>query len=197
MGAQMADGAGHGITRTPGIPALTPNMRGFDAAVAAGVDEVVWSRQRSASQKNINCSIAESIARFEPAAEAAKQPAYACAAASAVRLTARRFYPGGQCPGRSAACRRWAATRSTLPTPSVPVHQNGSMCHEAVTEIANPHPSPDTSTTPTGRCWPIFWHCRPASIFHSLVGLGGCPYAKGATGNVATEDVLYMLRHGH
>ena len=119
---QMADGAEvmTRIARRPGTiySVLTPNMKGFEGALAARADEIVifGGASEAFSQKNINCSIAESIARFEPVAEAAR--AAACAAASAARWAARarsRRKPWSMWRG---ATWPWAWTRSTWPTPS-------------------------------------------------------------------------------
>ena len=123
---QMADGAEvmTRIARRPGTiySVLTPNMKGFEGALAARADEIVifGAASEAFSQKNINCSIAESIARFEPVAEAARAPASACAAASAARWAAptrarSRRKPWSMWRG---ATRPWAWTRSTWPTPS-------------------------------------------------------------------------------
>lgn len=124
---QMADGAQvmAGIRRRPGAiySVLVPNLRGFEAALAAKADEVVifGSASEAFSQKNINCSIAESIARFEPVAQAAK--------AAGLRLRGSISCALGCAPTRAlcrppqwsippAACKPWAAMKSTLPTPS-------------------------------------------------------------------------------
>jgi len=111
-----------GITRKPGViySALTPNMQGFEAALAAGAGEVVifGAASEAFSQKNINCSIAESIERFVPVAKAAKD--------AGLRLRASVSTAFG-CPYQGevpldpwlmslAACATWAATRLILPT---------------------------------------------------------------------------------
>ena len=203
----MADGAAvmQGITRRPGTvySVLTPNMQGLDAALAAGADEVVIfaAASEAFSLRNINCSIADSLARFEPVARAAL--------AAGVRLRG------------SISCAMGCPYQGDVAIPQVVavVEQLAQLgCHEI--DIA------DTIGVGTaghvqsvlGACTKVYpvaqlsGHFHDTygqaltniyaaldvgiSIFHSSVaGIGGCPYAKGATGNVATEDVLYLL-HG-
>lgn len=204
---QMADGAEvmAGITRQSATlySALTPNMRGFEAAVQAGVDEVVifGAASEAFSQKNINCSIAESIARFEPVAEAAKNAglrlrgSISCAldcpyqgptSIESVQDVVRRMLALG-CDEIDIA--------DTIGT-GTPGRVERVM--KAVTELADPSRFSGHFHDTYGQALANILASMQAgiSIFHSSVaGLGGCPYAKGATGNVATEDVLYML-HG-
>ena len=193
-----------GITRRPGViySALTPNMKGFDAALAAGLDEVVifGAASEAFSQKNINCSIAESIERFRDVALAAKQhnkrlrAAVSCAfgcpyqgevsLASVADVVARLRDLG--CDEIDIADTIGVAT----PNKVAPVmdaaarvfHLDGLSGHFHDTygqALANIYASLEVGIT----------------IYHaSVAGLGGCPYAKGATGNVATEDVLYMMQ---
>ena len=122
----MADGAEvmTRIARRPGTiySVLTPNMKGFEGALAARADEIVifGGASEAFSQKNINCSIAESIARFEPVAEAARaagirvRGSISCALGCPTRARSRRkpwsMWRGATWP--------WAWTRSTWPTPS-------------------------------------------------------------------------------
>ncbi len=204
---QMADGAQvmAQITRRPGTiySALTPNMRGFEAALAAGVDEVVifGAASEAFSQKNINCSIAESIERFEPVAQAAKdaglrlRASVSCAldcpyqgpieVASVVDVVRRMLALG--CDEIDIA--------DTIGT-GTPKRVEHVM--KAVTELADPSRFSGHFHDTYGQALANILASLQAGIstFHSSVaGLGGCPYAKGATGNVATEDVLYML-HG-
>jgi hydroxymethylglutaryl-CoA lyase len=191
------------IVRRPGTiySALTPNMQGFEAALAAKADEVVifGSASEAFSQKNINCSIAESIARFEPVARAAKQ--------HGLRLRASISCAMG-CPYQGevplAAVEDVVARMRDLGVDEIDIADTigvGTPCKvQAVMELA----------ARTFRLDGISGHFHDTygqalaniyaslevgvAIFHSSVaGLGGCPYAKGATGNVATEDVLYML----
>ncbi|MBP0631703.1 hydroxymethylglutaryl-CoA lyase [Cupriavidus sp. AcVe19-1a] len=204
---QMADGADvmARIQRRPGTlySVLTPNMKGFEGAVAAGADEVVifGAASEAFSQKNINCSIAESIQRFEPVAAAAKEKgvrlrgSISCALGcpyqgevpvSAVVDVVRRMRElgcdeidiadtiGVGTPVRVQEVMRAAAAEFALDRLSGHFHDTYG---QALSNIL--------ASLEVG-----------ISIFHaSVAGLGGCPYAKGATGNVATEDVLYML-HG-
>ena len=193
-----------GITRKPGViySALTPNMKGFEAALAAGVDEVVifGAASEAFSQKNINCSIAESIERFREVAQAAKEhkirlrAAVSCAFGcpyqgevplSSVSDVVGRFRDLG-CDEIDIADTIGVAT----PNKVAPVMQaairefniDGLSGHFHDTygqALANIYASLEVGIT----------------IYHSSVaGLGGCPYAKGATGNVASEDVLYMMQ---
>ncbi len=192
-----------GIDRLPGTiySALTPNMQGFEAALAAKSDEVVifGSASEAFSQKNINCSIAESIARFEPVAKAAKanklrlrgsiSTAFGCPYQGEVPLDAvadvvRRMRDLG-CDEIDIADTIGVATaRQTqavmlAASREFPLQQLSGHFHDTYGQaLANIYAALEVGV----------------AIFHSSVsGLGGCPYAKGATGNVATEDVLYML----
>jgi hydroxymethylglutaryl-CoA lyase len=203
---QMADGAEvmAGITRKPGTiySALTPNLRGFEAALAAGIDEVVifGAASEAFSQRNINCSIAESIARFEPVAEAAKaaglrlRGSISCALAcpyqgetpieATVDVVKRMLALG--CDEIDIADTIGVATAARV-----------GQVMRAVTEIVDPSRVAGHFHDTYGQSLANILASMQAgiSIFHaSAAGLGGCPYAKGATGNVATEDVLYMLR---
>jgi hydroxymethylglutaryl-CoA lyase len=192
------------IKRRPGVvySALVPNMKGFEAALAGGVDEVVifGAASEAFSQKNINCSIAESIERFREVAEAAKRhhkrlrAAVSCAFGcpyqgdvplSAVADVVRRLRELG-CDEIDIADTIGVATpdrvRPVMETAMREFHIEGLSGHFHDTygqALANIYASLEAGIT----------------IFHSSVaGLGGCPYAKGATGNVASEDVLYMMR---
>jgi hydroxymethylglutaryl-CoA lyase len=194
-----------GIDRRPGAiySALTPNMQGFEAALASRADEVVifGSASEAFSQRNINCSIAESIARFEPVAQAAKanglrlrgsiSTAFGCPYQGEVPLDSvadvvARMRDLG-CDEIDIADTIGVATaRKTQEVMlraarEFPLAQLSGHFHDTYGQaLANIYASLEVGVT----------------IFHSSVaGLGGCPYAKGATGNVATEDVLYML-HG-
>ncbi|MGV3654868.1 MAG: hydroxymethylglutaryl-CoA lyase [Noviherbaspirillum sp.] len=193
-----------GIARKPGVvySALAPNMRGFEAALAARADEVVifGSASEAFSQKNINCSIEESIARFADVAHAVKQHglrlrgSISCAlgcpyqgevAPASVADVVRRLRDlgcdeidiadtiGVGTPRQVREVMRHAAGE-------FPVERLSGHFHDTYGQaLANIYASLEAGI----------------AIFHSSVaGLGGCPYAKGATGNVATEDVLYMLQ---
>lgn len=204
---QMADGTEvmAAIQRRPGTiySALTPNLRGFEAALAARVDEVVifGAASEAFSQRNINCSIAESIARFEPVATAAKaaglrlRGSISCSlgcpyqgevpVASVVDVAERMLRLG--CDEIDVADTIGAGTAAQV-----------GRVMRAIGEIT------DLSTRVSGHFHDTYGQAvaniiaaleAGVRIFHSSVaGLGGCPYAKGATGNVATEDVLYLMR---
>jgi len=193
-----------GITRRPGTlySALVPNMKGFEAALAAGVDEVVIfaAASEAFSQRNINCSIAESIERFVDVARAAKdnglrlRGALSCAfgcpyqgevSADAVADVTMRLRDLG-CDEIDIADTIGVATPRHVQTimqraASVfPIERLSGHFHDTYGQaLANIYASLEVGIT----------------IYHaSVAGLGGCPYAKGATGNVATEDVLYMMQ---
>jgi hydroxymethylglutaryl-CoA lyase len=202
---QMADGAAvmAGIERRPGTiySALTPNLRGFEAALAAKVDEIVifGAASEAFSQKNINCSIAESIARFEPVAKAAKEAglrlrgSISCALGcpyqgdvpiEAVVDVVQRMKALGcdeidiaDTIGVGTAGRTrdvMAAVSKVFPRERLSGHFHDTYGQA----VANIYASLQEGI----------------EIFHaSVAGLGGCPYAKGATGNVATEDVIFLL----
>src|SRR5690554_1191636 len=182
---------------------LAPNMRGFDGALAAGADEVVifGAASEAFSQANINCSIAESIARFEPVAEAAK--------AAGLRLRGSISCALG-CPYQNDVpvasvvdvARRFEALGcdeiDVADTIGVGTPMKVRRVMQAVTEHINPSRISGHFHDTYGQSLANILAALQVgiSIFHSSVaGLGGCPYAKGATGNVATEDVLFML-HG-
>lgn len=204
---QMADSAQvmAGIKRRPGTiySALTPNLQGLEAALAAGVDEVVifGAASEAFSQKNINCSIAESIARFEPVAQAAKDAGVRLRGSVSCALDCPYQ---GQTPASAVAdvVRRMLALgcdeidiADTIGT-GTPARVDRVM--KTVTELAEPSRFSGHFHDTYGQALANILASLHAgiSIFHSsAAGLGGCPYAKGATGNVATEDVLYML-HG-
>ncbi|BDT56683.1 hydroxymethylglutaryl-CoA lyase [Massilia varians] len=192
-----------GIERLPGTiySALTPNMQGFEAALAAKADEVVifGSASEAFSQKNINCSIAESIARFEPVARAAKanglrlrasiSTAFGCPYQGEVPLDAvadvvRRMRDLGADEIDIADTIGVATARKTQAVmlraaQEFPLERLSGHFHDTYGQaLANIYAALEVGV----------------AIFHSSVsGLGGCPYAKGATGNVATEDVLYLM----
>ena len=193
------------ISRRPGTiySALTPNMRGFEAALASRADEVVifGSASEAFSQKNINCSIAESIARFVPVAQAAKQHglrlrasiscAFGCPYQGAVALDAVAAVVGRM---RDLGCDE-IDIADTIGVATARQTQAVMLCAARAFRIdAIAGHFHDTYAQALANIYASLE--VGVSIFHSSVsGLGGCPYAKGATGNVATEDVLYLL-HG-
>ncbi|WP_028103476.1 hydroxymethylglutaryl-CoA lyase [Pseudoduganella violaceinigra] len=192
-----------GITRKPGViySALTPNMQGFDAALAAGANEVVifGAASEAFSQKNINCSIAESIERFVPVAKAAKDAglrlrasvstAFGCPYQGEVPLDAVAYVVGRM---RDLGCDEIdIADTIGVSTP----RKTQAVMERAIKEFrANALAGHFHDTY--GQALANMYASMEVGIeiFHSSVsGLGGCPYAKGATGNVATEDVIYMM----
>lgn len=192
-----------GIERKPGVvyQALTPNLKGFEAALAAGADEVaVFAAASEAfSQKNINCSISESLERFRDlmaAAQAANIPVrgyVSCVlgcpydgevAPAQVLSVARELFAMGcyeVSVGDTIGVGTAGKTRElfNLLAREIPREKLGGHFHDTYGQaLANIYASLQEGI----------------EIFDSSVaGLGGCPYAKGATGNVATEDVVYLL----
>ncbi len=193
-----------GIQRQPGVTyaALTPNLKGLEAALEAKVEEVaVFAAASEAfSQKNINCSIAGSLARFVPLMEAAKAtnvrvrgyvscvlgcPYDGEIAPEQVASVARELYAMGCYEvslGDTIGTGTAGKTRSMLEVVArdIPRDRLAGHFHDTYGQaLANIYAS----------------LLEGINVFDSSVaGLGGCPYAKGATGNVATEDVLYLLQ---
>ena len=202
---QMADHTEvlEGIRRKPGVayPVLTPNLKGFHAAQAAGATEVAvfGAASESFSKRNINCSVAESLERFRPVAQAA----------IAARIEVRGYiscvlgcpYEGEIAPEKVAAVAQAlhemgcyeislgdtigtgtpGKTRAMIQAVArrVPVAKLAGHYHDTYGQaLANIYASLESGV---------------ATFDSSVAGLGGCPYAKGASGNVATEDVVYML----
>ena len=204
---QMADAAEvmARIRRRPGVryPVLTPNLKGFEAALAAKADEVVvfGAATEAFSQRNINCSIAESIERFRPVVAAAHaaglkvRAAISCAlgcpyqgevSADEVERVVLLMKDIGvdHCGvadtiGVGTPRRVQAALERALK--HYPIAEVSGHFHDTYGQaLANIHASLQMGIR---------------TFDTSIAGLGGCPYAKGATGNVATEDVVFML-HG-
>jgi len=191
------------MRRKPGVdyPVLAPNLKGFEAARAAGATEVaVFAAASEAfSKKNINCSIAESLDRFRPVTEAAKAakikvrgyvscvlgcPYEGEIAPQRVADVAKALYEmgcyevslgdtiGTGTPGKTKAMIQACAER-------VPMQKLAGHYHDTYGQaLANIYASLELGV---------------ATFDASIAGLGGCPYAAGASGNVATEDVVYML----
>ena len=204
---QMADAAEvlAGIQRRPDVrySVLTPNMKGFEGAVAAGVDEIVvfGAASEAFSQKNINCSIAESIERFAPVVEAAL--AKGIAVRGAMSCTVGCPYEGDIAPEKVAYLaglmkgigvqRVDVADTIGVGTPrQVQAAITATLQHFGVDAVCGHfHDTYGQALANTLAALELgVWNFQS-----SVAGLGGCPYAKGATGNVATEDVVYML-HG-
>ncbi|MBD8238724.1 hydroxymethylglutaryl-CoA lyase [Pseudomonas fluorescens] len=191
------------IQRKPGVTygALTPNLRGFEDALAAGVKEVaVFAAASEAfSQRNINCSISESLERFAPIMTAAKLhgvsvrgyvscvlgcPYEGTVAPEQVAAVARELYEMGCYEvslGDTIGTGTAGATRRLFEVvgAKVPRDRLAGHFHDTYGQaVANLYAS----------------LLEGISVFDSsIAGLGGCPYAKGASGNVATEDVVYLL----
>ena len=193
-----------GIERKPGVTyaALTPNLKGFEAALEAKIEEVaVFAAASEAfSQKNINCSIAESLARFVPLMEAAK----------AAKVRVRGYvscvlgcpYDGDIAPEQVASVARElyamgcyeVSLGDTIGTGTA--GKTRAMFEVVGRDIPRDKLAGHFHDT-YGQALPNIYASllEGISVFDSSVaGLGGCPYAKGATGNVASEDVLYLLQ---
>ena len=202
---QMADTAAvlAGIARRPvtSYPVLTPNMQGFDAARAAGAEEVAIfaAASEAFSHKNINCSIATSLERFAPVAAAAREKGIrvrgyvSCvlgcpyegevAPVKVADVAGRLFQMGcyeislGDTIGVGTPLKAQAmieAVAAVVPREKIGLHFHDTYGQALANILA---------------CLEI----GVAVVDSSVAGLGGCPYAKGASGNVASEDVLYML----
>jgi isopropylmalate/homocitrate/citramalate synthase len=202
---QMADAGAvmRGLRRKPGVdyPVLVPNMQGMRAALDAGAKEVAvfGAASESFSKKNINCTIAESLERFRPVAEEAQAnnvrvrgyvscvvgcPYEGDIQPRAVADLARELYAMGCYEvslgdtigvGTPAKVQRMLeAVAREVPMNKLAVHLHDTYGQA----LANIYAAMEMGIT---------------VMDSSVAGLGGCPYAKGASGNVATEDVLYML----
>ncbi|HET7331597.1 hydroxymethylglutaryl-CoA lyase, partial [Dyella sp.] len=202
---QMADSAAvmTGVRRQPGVayPVLVPNRKGLEAAIATNVDEVVVfaAATESFSRRNTNCSIDDGLARFaDVCAEAGAHglrvrgdisvclgcPYEGDVDPQAVVRVARALDAmgcyeitvcdtiGSGTPGRTRAV--FDAVLEHIPASRLAGHFHDTYGQA----LANIY---------------VALECGIATFDSSVAGLGGCPYAKGATGNVATEDVLYML----
>ena len=202
---QMADSAAvlGGIARRPGVtyPVLVPNLQGLEAAIGAGADEVAVfaAASESFSRRNINCSIDESLDRFAPVMERAAAlgirvrgyvscvlgcPYEGEIAADAVAHVAGRLrdlgcyeISLGDTIGRGTPAKARAMVARVAE--DVPAGQLALHFHDTYGQaLANILACLDSGVT----------------VFDASVGgLGGCPYAAGASGNVATEDLVYML----
>jgi len=202
---QMADNAEvmAGIKRKPGVtyPVLVPNMKGLEAAIAAGADEAVvfGAATESFSKRNTNCTIDEGLARFAEVAQAAiakglkvrgdisvclgcpyegeVDPAAVVHVAQA--LDAMGCYEITICDtiGTGTAGKTRAVIEAIAK--HIPIERLAGHFHDTYGQaVTNVYAALE---------------CGIATFDSSIAGLGGCPYAKGATGNVATEDVLYLL----
>jgi hydroxymethylglutaryl-CoA lyase len=203
---QMADHADvlRGIHRRPGVtyPVLVPNMKGFEAAVDAGAEEVAvfGAASETFSQKNINCSIAESLDRFRPVLEAAQQRGVRVR--GYVSCVTHCPYEGNIDPDATA---RVAQTLFEMGCFEISLgdtigaatpRQIKAMLASVMRHVPVEHLAGHYHDTYGQAIANVFASLEMGvSVFDSSVaGLGGCPYAKGATGNVATEDVVYLLQ---
>jgi len=182
---------------------LTPNMKGFEGALAAGANEVVvfGAASQAFSQKNINCSIEESIERFAPVVVAAH--AHGISVRGAISCAMGCPYEGDVAPERVELVARLmkaigvdhvgVADTIGVGTPrKVQAAMAAALRHYDVADISGHfHDTYGQALANTLAALEL----GVAQYDTSIAGLGGCPYAKGATGNVATEDVVYML-HG-
>ena len=191
------------LNRVDGVTyaALTPNMRGFEGALAVNADEVAifGAASESFSQKNINCSIEESLERFAPIMEAAKEanirvrgyvscvlgcPYEGDIDPEQVALVAEKLYKMGcyeislgdtvGVGNPDSVTKMLAAVSARVPTEKLAVHFHDTYGQA----LANIYAALQVGVS---------------VVDSAIAGLGGCPYAKGASGNVATEDVVYML----
>ena len=203
---QMADNAEvmAGIPRRAGVrySVLAPNMKGFEAALPTRPDEIVvfGAASEAFSQKNINCSIAESIERFAPVAQAAR--AAGIAVRGAMSCTVGCPYEGDIAPARVEYLaglmkgigveRVDVADTIGVGTPrKVQAAFEAALKHYDIDHVCGHfHDTYGQAVANTLAALELgVWNFQS-----SVAGLGGCPYAKGATGNVATEDVVYLLQ---
>ncbi|MBT4520735.1 MAG: hydroxymethylglutaryl-CoA lyase [Halieaceae bacterium] len=203
---QMADSEAvfNSLKRRPGVKytALTPNLKGFERALSAGVDEVAIFAAASEgfSEKNINCSIAESLQRFDAVIDAARKhnipvrgyvscvlgcpyegevnPALVASVTSTLLGMGCYEVSLGDTIGTGTAGSMERLLQELLAT--CKPEQLAVHCHDTYGQAL--------SNILTAL------HLGIATIDASIAGLGGCPYAKGASGNVATEDLVYMLQ---
>jgi hydroxymethylglutaryl-CoA lyase len=202
---QMADNAEvmAGITRKAGVrySVLTPNLKGFDAARASRPDEIVvfGAATEAFSRRNINCSVEESIERFRPVVAAAHDQGIKVRAAISCALGCP--YQGEVTPDE--------VERVVVLMKGIGIDHCGiadtigvgtprraqaalerALKHFPLVEVSGHfHDTYGQALANIYACLELGVHTFDASV----AGLGGCPYAKGATGNVATEDVVFML----
>ena len=203
---QMADNAEvmAGIERRSGVlySVLTPNLKGFETAVASKPDEIVvfGAASEAFSQKNINCSIAESIERFAPVVQAALDAGIAVR--GAISCTVGCPYEGEIAPekvGYVAQLMKGIGVQRVdvadtigVGTPiKVQKALEAALAHFGIDQVSGHfHDTYGQALSNTLAALEVgVWNFQS-----SVAGLGGCPYAKGATGNVATEDVVYLLQ---
>jgi hydroxymethylglutaryl-CoA lyase len=203
---QMADHDAvlRGLKRHAGVdyPVLTPNLKGFEAAIAAGAREVAVfaSASESFSQKNINCSIAESLDRFAPVMDAARQsgvkvrgylscvlgcPYEGDIAVEAVARVARALFDMG--------CYEISLGDTIGVGVPTRVKRIIACVSSEIPDAALAGHFHDTYGMAAANVWAAYE--AGLRVFDaSVAGLGGCPYAKGAKGNVATEDLVWLFQ---
>jgi hydroxymethylglutaryl-CoA lyase len=203
---QMADNAQvmAGLQRQAGVSysVLTPNLKGLEAALLTRPDAVVvfGSASEAFSQKNINCSIAESIERFAPVVQAAHAAGVSVRGAMSCCLgcpyegevpPARVGYLAGLMKGIGIEHAYVADTIGVGTPRQVQAAFEATLAHYDLDQVAGHfHDTYGQALSNTLAALELgVWQFDA-----SVAGLGGCPYAKGATGNVATEDVVYMLQ---
>jgi hydroxymethylglutaryl-CoA lyase len=203
---QMADNAEvmAGIHRDPGVrySVLAPNLQGFEAALKTHPDEIVvfGAASEAFSQKNINCSIAESMERFAPVVKAAHDAGISVRGAMSCCLGCP--YDGEVKPEQVEYLARlmkdigieniYVADTIGVGTPrKVQAALEAALKHYPINHVAaHFHDNYGQALANTLAALQVgIWQFDT-----SVAGLGGCPYAKGATGNVASEDVVYMLQ---
>ena len=203
---QMADAAEvlAGLERRPDVrySVLTPNLKGFEGALAAGVGEIVvfGAASEAFSQKNINCSIAESIERFAPVVEAAR--AHGIYVRGSMSCAVGCPYEGDIAPerlGYLAKLMKGIGVQHVGVADTIGVGTPRKI-QRAIEETLKYYDLDDVSGhfhDTYGQALANTLAAMELGVWQydaSVAGLGGCPYAKGATGNVATEDMVYMLR---
>lgn len=194
-----------GINKNPRIsyPVLVPNQKGMEMAVDVGVKEIAVfaAASETFSQKNINCSIAESLERFAPVIDTAKN--HNIKVRGYVSCVLGCPYEGGVPPGKVAEVSKALSDMGcyeislgdTIGVGTVP--KTNAMLDAVMRHLPAGQLAVHFHDTYGQALVNIYAALeRGISVIDSSVGgLGGCPYAKGASGNVATEDALYML-HG-
>jgi hydroxymethylglutaryl-CoA lyase len=202
---QMADNAEvmAGIERRADVrySALTPNLKGFEGALAAKADEVVIfaAASEAFSQRNINCSVAESIERFAPVVQAAHaagitvRAAISCALGCPYQGEVTVDEVDRVAQGLLAIGADHLSVCDTIGVGTarqVQAVMERVLSRIDINEVSGHfHDTYGQALTNIYACLQMGIHTFDASV----AGLGGCPYAKGATGNVATEDVVYLL----
>jgi hydroxymethylglutaryl-CoA lyase len=202
---QMADAAEvmAGIARRPGVrySVLTPNLKGLEAALAGRPDEIVvfGAASEAFSRRNINCSIEESIERFRPVVQLALaqgikvRAAVSCAVGCPYQGEVSADEVERVVVGMKALGVQHCGIADTIGvgTPrKVQAAMERALKHFPIEEVSGHfHDTYGQALANIYACLEMGVHVFDASV----AGLGGCPYAKGATGNVATEDVVFLL----